>query len=158
LAEPPSVAGTGSGQAGEGELGAVAVVLADCVDVSGISPGNNRGDWDVPDAADWEFAPVAPLADPVVVADPDDVPNCDNVPNCDTGEGDGADDKEGVGTLNVGALGADPPVLPLLLVWTVLPLLFVWPFGCNMVWPWAVVTPRNMIEMMKTNFIALSCV
>jgi hypothetical protein len=44
LAEPPSVAGTGSGQAGEGELGAVAVVLADCVDVSGISPGNNRGD------------------------------------------------------------------------------------------------------------------
>jgi hypothetical protein len=44
LAEPPSVAGTGGGQAGEGELGAAAVVLAACVDVSGISPGNNTGD------------------------------------------------------------------------------------------------------------------
>jgi hypothetical protein len=44
LAEPPSVAGTESGQVGEEELGADAVVLAACVDVSGISPGNSTGD------------------------------------------------------------------------------------------------------------------
>ena len=42
--EPPSVEGTGGGQMGEGALGAVAVVLAACVDVSGISPGNSKGD------------------------------------------------------------------------------------------------------------------
>jgi hypothetical protein len=29
---------------GEEALGAVAVVLAACVDVSGISPGNSKGD------------------------------------------------------------------------------------------------------------------
>ena len=44
FAEPPSVEGTGGGQMGEGVLGAVAVVLAACVDVSGISPGNSKGD------------------------------------------------------------------------------------------------------------------
>jgi hypothetical protein len=44
FAEPPSVAGTGGGQAGEEAPGAAAVVLAACVDVSGISPGNNTGD------------------------------------------------------------------------------------------------------------------
>jgi hypothetical protein len=43
-AEPPSVEGTGGGQMGEGEPGAVAVVLAACVDVSGVSPGNSKGD------------------------------------------------------------------------------------------------------------------
>jgi len=41
--EPPSVEGTGGGQVGEGALGAFAVVLAACVDVSGISPGNSNG-------------------------------------------------------------------------------------------------------------------
>jgi hypothetical protein len=44
FAEPPSVEGTGGGQMGEAALGAVAVVLAACVDVSGISPGNSKGD------------------------------------------------------------------------------------------------------------------
>jgi hypothetical protein len=44
FAEPPSVEGTEGGQMGEGGLGAVAVVLAACVDVSGISPGNSKGD------------------------------------------------------------------------------------------------------------------
>jgi hypothetical protein len=44
LAEPPSVEGTGGGQTGEGEPGAAAVVLAVCVDVSGISPGSSKGD------------------------------------------------------------------------------------------------------------------
>jgi hypothetical protein len=42
--EPPSVEGTGGGQTGDEELGAVAVVLAACVDVFGISPGNSNGD------------------------------------------------------------------------------------------------------------------
>ena len=44
FAEPPSVEGTGGGQIGEREPGAVALMLAACVDVSGISPGNNTGD------------------------------------------------------------------------------------------------------------------
>jgi len=82
---------------------------------------------------------VALLADPVVVGDPD------GVPNCDAGEGDDTDGKEDVGTLR----GADP---------TALSLLFVCPFSCNTVWPWAVAMPRNMIAMMKTSCIALSCV
>jgi hypothetical protein len=42
FAEPPSVEGTAGGQIGEGVL--VAVVLAACVDLSGISPGNSKGD------------------------------------------------------------------------------------------------------------------
>jgi hypothetical protein len=44
FAEPPSVEGTGGGQMDEGGLAAVAVVLDACVDVSGISPGNSKGD------------------------------------------------------------------------------------------------------------------
>jgi hypothetical protein len=43
FAEPPSVVGIAGGQMVEGALGAVAVVLADCVDVSGLSPGNCSG-------------------------------------------------------------------------------------------------------------------
>ena len=39
----PSQPSSAGGQMGEGALGAVAVVLAACVDVSGISPGNNKG-------------------------------------------------------------------------------------------------------------------
>jgi hypothetical protein len=42
--EPPSVEGTGGGQIVEEEPGAAAVELAACVDVSGISPGNSKGD------------------------------------------------------------------------------------------------------------------
>jgi hypothetical protein len=41
--EPPSVEGTEGGHIGEKEPGAVAVALAACVDVSGISPGNSKG-------------------------------------------------------------------------------------------------------------------
>ena len=44
FAEPPSVEGTGGGQTVEEELEAAAVVLAAWVEVSGISPGNSRGD------------------------------------------------------------------------------------------------------------------
>jgi hypothetical protein len=103
LAEPPSVEGTGAAQIGEGALGAVAVVLAACVDVSGISPGNSKGDWDIPEAE--PIARVAPLADPLAVDDPD------AVPDCDAGEGDDIDGKEDVGTPR----GSDPTTL--LLVW-----------------------------------------
>jgi len=104
FAEPPSVEGTGGGQMGEGGLGAVAVVLAACVDVSGISPGNSKGDCDIPEAE--LVAPVAPLADPVVVGDPD------AVPDCDAGVGDDTDGREDAGTLR----GSDPTAFPLLLV------------------------------------------
>jgi len=41
FAEPPSVAGIEGGQMVEGALGAAAVVLADCVEVSSPSPGNS---------------------------------------------------------------------------------------------------------------------
>ena len=44
FAEPPSDVGTGGGQMGERGAGAVVVVFAACVDVSGISPGNSDGD------------------------------------------------------------------------------------------------------------------
>jgi hypothetical protein len=104
FAEPPSVEGTGGGQIGEGGLGAVAVVLAAWVDVSGSSPGNNRGDCDIPEAE--LVAAVAPCADPVVVADPD------AVSDCDAGEGDDTDGNEDAGTLR----GSDPTALALLLV------------------------------------------
>jgi hypothetical protein len=149
--EPPSVEGTAGGQIGEGVLEAVAVVLAACVDLSDISPGNNKGDWELPEAL--LVAPVAPIADPLVVGDPDAVPNCDAGEGDDT-DGDDTDRNEDVGTLR----GSDP---------TPLALLFVWPFGCTTVWPWvwlwtvwpwAAVMPINMIGTMKTSFIALSCV
>ena len=79
-------------------------MLAAWVDVSGISPGSNRGDCDVPEAE--LVAPVAPLADPVVVADPD------AAPDCDASEGDDTDGREDAGTLR----GSDPTALALLLV------------------------------------------
>jgi hypothetical protein len=102
FAEPPSVEGTGGGQMGEGELETVAVVLAACDDVSGISPGNSKGDCDTPEAE--LVAPAAPLADPVVVGDRD------AVPSCDAGEGDDTDGKEEVGTPR----GSAPTALSLL--------------------------------------------
>ena len=79
-------------------------MLAAWVDVSGSSPGNNRGDCDIPEAE--LVAAVAPCADPVVVADPD------AVSDCDAGEGDDTDGNEDAGTLR----GSDPTALALLLV------------------------------------------
>ena len=76
-------------------------MLAACVDLSGISPGNSKGDGDIPEAE--PIAPVAPPADPLAVGDPD------AVPDCDAGEGDDIDGKEDVGTLR----GSDPTVLVL---------------------------------------------
>jgi hypothetical protein len=74
------------------------VVLAACVDVSGISPGNSRGEAEL-------VAPVAPPADPVVVGDPGAMP-------CDAGENDDPAGREDVGTLR----GSDPTALALLFV------------------------------------------
>jgi hypothetical protein len=144
--EPPSVEGTGGGQIGEGALGAVAVVLAACGDVSRISPGSSKGDCGFTEAE--LVAPAAPPADPIVVDDPA------VVPDGDAGEGDDRDGKGDVGTPR----GSDPRVFAVL---AVLVLLLAWPFSCNMVWPccpWAAVMPRNMIAMMKTSCIAFSCI
>lgn len=110
FAEPPSVAGTGGGQTGEAAPGAAAAVLAAWVDVSGISPGNSKGVCEFPDAE--LVAPVAPLADPLVVADPADTPDCDAGEGDDIDDTDDADDKEDVGTLRE----PDAAVVPLLLV------------------------------------------
>ena len=101
FAEPPSVEGTGGGQVGEGAPGAVAVLLAAWVDVSGISPGNNKGACEAPAEDPAEnpepepvptvlAAPVAPFADPVVV-------DGDVAPNGDAVDGDETDGKEGDG-------------------------------------------------------------
>jgi hypothetical protein len=74
------------------------------VDVSGISPGKSKGAWDIPEAE--LVAPVAALADPVVVGDPD------AVPSCDAGEADDTD-----GTAGAGAPRAsDPTAVSLRLV------------------------------------------
>jgi hypothetical protein len=101
------VEGTGGGQTVVEEPGADAVVIAACVDVSGISPGNSKGAWDDADAE--PVAPVAPPADPLVFVDPVDVPSCDADEVDDT---DDADDREDVGALR----GSDPVVVPLLFV------------------------------------------
>jgi hypothetical protein len=82
FAEPPSDEGTGGGQMGEGEAGAVDVVTALCEAVE-------------PDAL---IAPAPPLADPIVVADPPEVPDPD------PDEGDDTDGEDEVGTLS----GSDP--------------------------------------------------
>jgi hypothetical protein len=117
LAEPPSVVGTGGGHIGENEPGDVAVELAAWLDVSGISPGNSKGAWEVvpePDPAappepappPEPVAPAVPFPDPVAVDDSCDVPACDVA--CDPGEADDSDGAEDV--------GIDPAVFPPLLV------------------------------------------
>src|SRR5580700_5193169 len=72
FAEPPSVEGTDT-QVGEEAAGADAVVLADCVEVAGVSPGNCWDDCEVPEAdispgnntgACELVPPDAPPADP----------------------------------------------------------------------------------------------
>jgi hypothetical protein len=96
-------------------------------------------------------APAAPPADPVALGDPDAAPDCDSV------EGDETDGEEAVCPLR----GLDPTVLSLLLVPVfalLFALVFSWPFGCDAVWPWAVVMPISIIVMMKMSFIAFSCV
>jgi hypothetical protein len=140
LAEPPSVAGTGGGHIGPNEPGAVAVLVAACVELSGTSPGNSKGAWEVapepaPAAPPEPVVPAEPFPDPVAGDDSADAPDGDAV---DAEDPDGVDD-----------VGIDP---------TALAPLLVWPFVCSTVWPWAVAMPRNTITMMKTRCIALSCV
>jgi hypothetical protein len=67
LADPPSVEGIGGGQMVERVLGAAAVVLADCVEVSGPSPGSDPTAvlplavvWPFTCAAIWGWAVVMP--------------------------------------------------------------------------------------------------
>lgn len=78
-------------------------MLAACVDVSGISPGNSKGVCEFPDAE--LVAPAAPLADPLVVVDPADVADSE------ADEGDNTDEEEVTDEEDV-----DPTVLPLPLV------------------------------------------
>lgn len=85
FAEPPSVAGTGGGQVGDGALGEAAVLLAAWVDVSGISPGNNKG------------ACEAPEGDPAENPEPELVLAGLVAPNGDAVDGDETDGKEGDG-------------------------------------------------------------
>jgi hypothetical protein len=117
LAEPPSVVGTGGGHIGENEPGDVAVELAAWFDVSGISPGNSKGAWEVvpepvpapppePVAAPEPAAPAVAFPDPVAVDDSCDVPACDVA--CDPADADAPEGVEDVGT--------DPAVFSPLLV------------------------------------------
>jgi len=120
------------------------VALAACVDVSGISPGNNKGDCEVPEAE-----PVAP---PVPPADPAGG-DCDVAPDCDAVEGDETDGEEGVGPPSA----SDPTAFSLLFA-LLFALPFAWPFSCSAVWPCAVAIPISIVAMMKMSFIAISCV
>lgn len=82
FADPPSVEGTAGPQIGDGALGAVAVELAACVELSSPSPGSCSGDCELFDAA-------APTDDPPAAED---------------------DDRDDVGTLN-GSEATPAPLL-----------------------------------------------
>ena len=69
FADPPSVVGIGGGQMVEGGLGAAAVVLADCVEVSRPSPGNSRAACELREEGALIEAAL-PLAGPDVVTAP----------------------------------------------------------------------------------------
>ncbi len=88
---------------------AAAVVLAACVEVSGISPGNNKGACETPEPE--PVAPPAPLADPAV-GDPDTVPTGDAVSNADAGEDDDIDGGEDGAMVR----GSDPTAFSSLLI------------------------------------------
>jgi hypothetical protein len=118
LAEPPSLVGTGGGHIGEKEPGAVAVEVAAWLDVSGISPGNSKGAWEVvpepePAVPPAPAAPVVALPDPLAVDDSDDVPACDVA--CDPADADDSDDVEDVGD-GVEDVDIDPVVFSPLVV------------------------------------------
>jgi hypothetical protein len=117
------------------------VLVAAWVELSGISPGNSKGAWEVvpepPIAPPEPVVPAEPFPDPVTVDDSADAPDADAA--CDPVD---ADDPDGVDDV-----GSEP---------TALEPLLVWPFVCSTVWPWAAVMPRNIITMMKTRCTALS--
>jgi hypothetical protein len=103
------VVGTEGGHIGEKEPGAVAVELAAWFEVSGISPGNSKGAWEVVPEPEPAVPPeaVAPFPDPVAVDDSCDVPDGDVA--CDP---DDVDDIDGVEDV-----GAGPAALLPLLAW-----------------------------------------
>jgi hypothetical protein len=147
FADPPSVVGIGGGQMVEGELGAAAVVLADCIDVSRPSPGNSRGVCELreeaalieavlplagPDVVTDPLTAALVVVDPLVVAEDDDVAEIVDV--------DGSDDV-------VTPRGSDPIAeFPLV----------VWPSAA--VCAWAAVTPTRMIAVSMVRCIAFSCI
>jgi hypothetical protein len=123
---------------GEEAAGADAVVLAACVEVACVSPGNCWDDCEVPevDISPGNNTGACELVPPdAAPADPEPAPD----------ENDDPDGKVEVGTLR----GSDAAAFA---------LPAVWPFGCEAVWPCAAAMPRNTIAMPKTSFIALSCI
>jgi len=131
----------------EGGLGAAAVVLAACVEVSSPSPGNSRTVWELREEGalietalplEGPVVMTAPLTvglvvvvdvvDPVVVVDDDAAENVDVEDNGDAG----APRESG-----------PPEVLPL----------FVW---LAAVWACAAVIPRKMIAIRIVRCIAFS--
>lgn len=133
FADPPSVDGIGGGQMVEGALGAAAVELADCVEVSSPSPGNFRGTWELGDEALIPLVPP-PAEEPLTVVPP-------AVPDGDVPENVEADGSDDVRTLR----GSDPiVVLPPGVVWAA-------------VWARPPVMPRMMIAARIVRCIAFSC-
>jgi hypothetical protein len=136
--EPPSVVGTGGGQTVVDEwLDTAAVVVADCVDVPGVSPGNNNGAWGLVDAD----ALIPAVLPPAVVVDPLPEPAEADPPEDPVGKGD-------VGTLSGSAPTLPAPVPPLPLA-VAPPSALVWPLVSSAVWASAVVMPRNMIAIRR---------
>ena len=129
FADPPSVDGMGGGQMDEEALGAAAVELADCVEVSNPSPGSSRGIWELGDEA-----PVLPPAEEPLAAAPPVAPDGDAAENVEVDDSD-----------VVGALRGSAPIVGL-------PPAAV----CASVWAWAVVMPRRMIAVRIVRCIAFS--
>ena len=127
FAEPPSVVGTAGAQIVEDWLDAAAVAVAACVEVPGISPGNNNGTCELVEA-DALMPAVLP---PAVVVDPLPEPADAAPPEDPVG-------KEDVGTLS----GSDPrlpplvppPPLVVLPLAVVAPSAPIWPLFSSIVW------------------------
>ena len=133
----------------DGGLGAAAVVLADCVEVSSPSPGNSRAVWELREEGAL-IETVLPIAGPDVITDPltvglvvvvdplvvDPVVVTDDDVAVDAEVDDSGDTPKGL----------DPTAM--------LPP-FVWPSAA--VWAWAVVMPRRTTAIRIVHCIALSC-
>lgn len=126
FADPPSVEGIGGGQMVEGALGAAAVELADCDELSSPSPGNSRGTWELGDEALIPPAEEPPTVPPAVVPD-----------------GEAAENVEF--NDEVGTLRESDPII-------VFPPAVV----SAAVWAWATVMPRRMIAARIVCCIAFS--
>jgi hypothetical protein len=151
FADPPSVVGIGGGQMVEGGLGAAAVVLADCVEVSSPSPGSSRAACELREEGAL-IEVVLPLAGPDVVTDPLTLglavvadPVVVVVPLL-VADGDVADDAEVDDGDDVAAPRESDPTAVLAPV--------VWPSAA--VWAWAAVMPSRMIAIRIVRCIACS--